>query len=1529
MQLRHIKTALAPGDQVARVTAVSWSPNNRRLAAATSDRVVHLFDEHGERRDKFSTKPAQANGARNYAVTALAWSPDSTKLAVAQSDCIVFVYKLGTEWGDKKSICNKFPSSSAVSTMVWPQEHHNDLIFGLADGKVKVGQLKTNKPASVYSTDSYCVSSCASPDGHSALIGHADGSVYRFTLDDGGAGPVAQQKIIHHKSTPQALSWGAAVVVAGNDGVVMFYDEGGQVLQVFDYSHLSSSLDLTCAAFSPSGEAAVVAGFNKLHIFAFSGARSMWEECNVMEIPGIYSVPSISWKKDGSRVAIGTLCGGVDIFDACMRRVRYASNAIGSDQKQFFEFTFVSASQVIVKRLSTGARTVLKSHYGLAILKINVFRDQFLVAHTTDTLLIGDLETCRLSEVQWRGSGKERFLFDNLAVCMVFNAGELSLVEYGRNELLGCARTEHVSQHFVSVRVGEAKDAAGADIKTMAYLVDPQTVRVQDLTTGVTLATSTNDANIDWLELNPRGSKLLYRDKRKHLYLYDVATQQRHTLLSFCTYVQWVPGSDVVVAQSRDQLSVWYSIDSPDRVTTFPIKGDVEDIERVKGRTDVIVDEGVNTVSYTLDEVLIDFGNSVDARDYQAAVQLLDGLEFTPESEAMWLKLGNRALQDKQYLQAERCYAALGDVCKARFLHEVNELAARCASEYGGNGYDHFLVRSKLSTLEGKFKEAENVLLEQGKTTEAMEMYQMLHRWDDAIRVADSKNHPEAETLKRGYLQWLLESQQEEKAAVLKEKSGQYAEAIQLYLKGGMPARASTVAINHRQPHDINEAIEAALTAANLHERAGEFLEKLGFMERALTAYRRGCGFRRAVDLARRCFPVEVVLLEREWAEHLVASKQLDAAANHFIEAGEYVRAIEAAIAAKQWTKAAQYVEAQDPATASKFYKVIAKHYADVRGYEQAERYYLMANSPQEVIQMYSAAGKWEKAHKIAQQHMPKDKVVRLYVSQAQALEAGGKYRDAERMYLMVDEQDLAINMYKKAKQFDHMIRLVKRFRPDLLSDTHHILAQQLESEGRLREAEKHYVESGNWKTAVQMHRAADKWEDALRVAKAHGGVAGQKQVAHAWATSLGADRGAELLSKFGHTDLAIDFAVENHQFEEAYALARAQAKGKLPDIHYKHAMHLEDEGRFQEAEVQFLNCRKPKEAIDMYTHNGDWHAAMRVAEAHDPASCDDILVAQANVALERKDYTVAEQLYLRARKPELAFKMHKEAMRWDAAARIIETMPQHRRMEFEHEYRQFFRQAGVESGGSAGFAAEARAYEQSGDFIRAIDAYLLIGTNDSSDLDALEEVWTNAVRLVVNHQPQRAIQVVTIVSQRLQQIGRPEQAADMYLGVDMTAEAVKVYADAGLIDKARSLASDDPSLVKIVETAMRERMLSGGGRGASSAAASIAPSAPSAKMGANPMEEAARLGKWDKCLEEAKKAGSEAVRQYAVLHAAALLRDHHALPACRIIAQVCARKISPSLCSERLAARAHCSTRSCRPGLEVHARGTDRRAKH
>ena len=43
-------------------------------------------------------------------------------------------------------------------------------------------------------------------------------------------------------------------------------------------------------------------------------------------------------------------------------------------------------------------------------------------------------------------------------------------------------------------------------------------------------------------------------------------------MLDYCQFVQWVPQSDVVVAQNREYLCVWYNIDSPDKVSMFPIK---------------------------------------------------------------------------------------------------------------------------------------------------------------------------------------------------------------------------------------------------------------------------------------------------------------------------------------------------------------------------------------------------------------------------------------------------------------------------------------------------------------------------------------------------------------------------------------------------------------------------------------------------------------------------------------------------------------------------------------------------------------------------------------------------------------------------------------------------------------------------------------------------------------------------------------------------------------------------------------------
>ena len=85
---------------------------------------MYLFDENGQRKDKFPTKPSD-KGQKSYLIRGLEFSPDSQKIAVAQSDNIVFVYKVGLEWGEKKAICNKFPVSASVTALTWPKDHNN------------------------------------------------------------------------------------------------------------------------------------------------------------------------------------------------------------------------------------------------------------------------------------------------------------------------------------------------------------------------------------------------------------------------------------------------------------------------------------------------------------------------------------------------------------------------------------------------------------------------------------------------------------------------------------------------------------------------------------------------------------------------------------------------------------------------------------------------------------------------------------------------------------------------------------------------------------------------------------------------------------------------------------------------------------------------------------------------------------------------------------------------------------------------------------------------------------------------------------------------------------------------------------------------------------------------------------------------------------------------------------------------------------------------------------------------------------
>lgn len=74
--------------------------------------------------------------------------------------------------------------------------------------------------------------------------------------------------------------------------------------------------------------------------------------------------------------------------------------------------------------------------------------------------------------------------------------------------------------------------------------------------------------------------------------------------------------------------------------------------------------------------------------------------------------------------------------------------------------------------------------------------------------------------------------------------------------------------------------------------------------------------------------------------------------------------------------------------------------------------------------------------------------VLVLYIIQVQEMEKQGKYCEVERLYVIVEEFDFVIIMYKKYKLYDDMICLVGKYYLDFFSDIYLYLGKELEVEG-------------------------------------------------------------------------------------------------------------------------------------------------------------------------------------------------------------------------------------------------------------------------------------------------------------------------------------------------------------------------------------------------------------------------------------------------------------------------------------------------
>ncbi len=98
------------------------------------------------------------------------------------------------------------------------------------------------------------------------------------------------------------------------------------------------------------------------------------------------------------------------------------------------------------------------------------------------------------------------------------------------------------------------------------------------------------------------------------------------------------------------------------------------------------------------------------------------------------------------------------------------------------------------------------------------------------------KGHTELDNLRRSYYSYLMETNQNEKAAEVRENEGDFTGAVNLYLKAGLPAKAAWLAMSRDEllsSHDIISRITAALIKGEFYERVsltcnnGMWLDKM------------------------------------------------------------------------------------------------------------------------------------------------------------------------------------------------------------------------------------------------------------------------------------------------------------------------------------------------------------------------------------------------------------------------------------------------------------------------------------------------------------------------------------------------------------------------------------------------------------------------------------------------------------------------------------------------------------------------------
>lgn len=397
------------------------------------------------------------------------------KLAVAQSDNILFVYKWAwnvgmdspseshkinnsnsstkTEdrrsdvWSGKKTICNKFLENSSVTCLAWPPRRLSEVIYGLEDGTVKVGILRTNTSNTLHKHDYTVIAIAPKLDGNGVATAHLDGSIFVINFLTAGSRDINGQVtfLSQHPCPAYAISWGRSLCVAGNDELIVFYDEKGVVQQRIDYSVKTEESaskrpyckEFSCATCNSTGDAMIFGNFNWFVVYTWDKYQKLWREDYHTVIENMHTVSCVAWNTDCSMVAIGSSAGLLDIYSSFLYKCSH---------KNTFDIICITPSYLTITaaddETSPDQVCAIRSKTGGEILKLQFFsdfqqgKDRYVVAKTKESLIVCDTENPNaISEIpRANNKGVQKFIFSFSNAFIICEDGEFTIVEVGFRE---------------------------------------------------------------------------------------------------------------------------------------------------------------------------------------------------------------------------------------------------------------------------------------------------------------------------------------------------------------------------------------------------------------------------------------------------------------------------------------------------------------------------------------------------------------------------------------------------------------------------------------------------------------------------------------------------------------------------------------------------------------------------------------------------------------------------------------------------------------------------------------------------------------------------------------------------------------------------------------------------------------------------------------------------------------------------------------------------------------------------------------